>query len=405
MAHNGVVDITTAQLHRRRLSTTLSPSYDVILSENLLDETRPLPRLPTTFASRAGLLVTTPTVAKLYGHRVATALRRAGFTLDVLVLPCDERTKTPKQVMRVCRAALRDRLDRSAALIALGGGVCTDIVTVAASSIRRGIGCIRIPTTLIGQIDAGIGVKGAVNFLGHKSYIGCFYPPEVTLLDPTALRTLPTRHLRSGIAEMVKIALIRDERLFRLIETHAVEFVASGFQRPRAAALDALWRAATAMLDELEPNLYENVTHKRFVDMGHTFSPLIESASRFAISHGEAVAIDLALSAALAVRLGWLPEGECVRVVRALVRTGLPVHTPLLTPGLCVDALTEAARHRRHLVLPGGIGRAAFVEDAAECSNGVLDAALNWLRHLGSDLGVTEAAHTSAAAQTVGAGA
>jgi len=391
VAANGAYkDLTTGGLQRRRLTTTLSSSYEVMLSENLLDPKSTLP-LPSALAPRAALLVTTPTVMKLYGHRASETFRRAGFSLDTLVLPCHEWTKTPTQVMRVCRAALRNRLDRSAALIALGGGVCMDIVTVAASSIRRGIGCIRIPTTLIGQIDAGLGAKGAVNFLGHKSYIGCFYPPEFTLLDPATLRTLSRRHLRSGLAEMIKIALVRDERLFRLVEADAPQFVASGFQRPRANSLEALWRAATAMLDELEPNLYENVTHKRFVDMGHTFSPLIESASGFEISHGEAVGVDIALSAVLASLMGWLAEADCLRIIFALAGSGLPIHSPLLTRRLCLDALAEAQRHRRHLVLPKRIGQAAFVEDADSCSTAMLDSALDWLESLGSDLSAGEA--------------
>ena len=130
--------------HRRRLATSLTSSYDVVLSEGLLDPVATR-ALPATLAPRAAILVTTPTVMKLYGPRAIDSFRRAGFRLETLVVECSERTKTPAQVMRVCRAALRHRLDRSAALIALGGGVCMDIATVAASSIRRGIGCIRVP--------------------------------------------------------------------------------------------------------------------------------------------------------------------------------------------------------------------------------------------------------------------
>jgi 2-epi-5-epi-valiolone synthase len=389
-------DVAGGKLHRRRLATSLTSSYDVVLSDGLLDPagTR---ALPTALAPRAAILVSTPTVMKLYGPRAIERFRQAGFRLETLVLECRERTKTPTQVMRVCRAALRHRLDRSGALIALGGGVCMDIATVAASSIRRGVGCIRVPTTLIGQIDAGLGAKGAVNYLGHKSYIGCFYPPEATLIDPGSLRTLPARHLRSGLAEMVKIALVRDTTLFGLIEADAPRLIASGFQTPRAGALEALWRAAAAMLDELEPNLYENVTHKRFVDMGHTFSPLIESATGFQTSHGEAVAIDLALSAALATVMGWLPEADCVRIVRTLVRCGLRVRSRVLTQRLCLDALDEARRHRRHLVLPTGIGRAGFVEAAGECSAAALAAALELLESLENDLRDFELAQTMGA--------
>jgi len=110
VAANGAYkDLTTGGLQRRRLTTTLSSSYEVMLSENLLDPKSTLP-LPSALAPRAALLVTTPTVMKLYGHRASETFRRAGFSLDTLVLPCHEWTKTPTQVMRVCRAALRHRL-------------------------------------------------------------------------------------------------------------------------------------------------------------------------------------------------------------------------------------------------------------------------------------------------------
>lgn len=384
-------DVSAGELQRRRLATTLSSSYEVVLSENLLAPDG-AHRLPTALAPRAALLVTTPTVMTLYGERAARAFRRAGFTLETLVLTCSERTKTPMQVMRVCRAAARHRLDRSAVLIALGGGVCMDIVTVAAALIRRGMSCVRVPTTLIGQIDAGLGAKGAVNYLGHKSFIGCFHPPETTFIDPATLHTLPRRHLTSGLAEMIKIALVRDERLFGLLEAEAPELIASGFQSPRAVALEALWRAATAMLEELEPNLYEQVTYKRLVDMGHTFSPLIESATRFETSHGEAVAIDIALSATLATVMGWQAEADCARIIQAIRRCGLRVHSPVLTLPLCVAALEEARRHRRHLVLPTRVGQAAFVDDADTCSNAVLDAGLDLLEAFENDLGAAEPA-------------
>jgi 3-dehydroquinate synthase len=367
------------EVKRHHCATSLDRSYDVILARGLLDLARPASVLPEALKPRTALLVTTPTVMSLYGHRVARALRDAGFDLATVVLACNERTKTLRQVTRVCRAALRHRLDRNAALVALGGGVCMDIVTVAASWIRRGIACIRIPTTLIGQIDAGLGAKGAVNFRGHKSYLGCFYPPECSLLDPAALRTVPARHLRAGIAEMVKIALIRDAALFRLMESHASTLIASRFQAPPHTAVSAVWRSAVAMLTELEPNLYENVTSKRFVDMGHTWSPLIESASGFRIFHGEAVAIDLAFSAALASRLGWLPPRECLRIVHAIARCGLPVTTPYLTERVAREALAEAARHRRYPVLPAGIGEPAFVEDDGRSLKPLLAGALAWL--------------------------
>ncbi|MGH8069850.1 MAG: iron-containing alcohol dehydrogenase [Candidatus Entotheonellia bacterium] len=166
-------------------------SYDVHLVEGLLD--RHLGLLCSLIGQRRAILITTPTVAKLYGQVLREQLRAAGVDIPELVRECTESTKTLPQVQRVCEEAYKRGLDRTAVLIGFGGGVCTDIVTVAASWIRRGINHVRIPTTLIGQIDASIGIKGAVHFEGKKNYLGCFYPPKSAVIDPIFLRTLPAR--------------------------------------------------------------------------------------------------------------------------------------------------------------------------------------------------------------------
>src|SRR5436190_23291776 len=135
-------------------------------------------------------------------------------------------------VAAVCNEALSHGLNRTGVLISMGGGVCSDIVTLSASLIRRGVAHIRVPTTLIGQIDAGIGLKGAVNFCGKKSFVGCFHPPEQVLIDPAFLQSLPRRSLVSGMAEATKMGIARDARLFELLERCSAELVMSGFDHP-----------------------------------------------------------------------------------------------------------------------------------------------------------------------------
>src|SRR6185503_9534091 len=148
--------------------------YNVQLVEGLLDAENDT--LARHLRGRRALVVTTPSVSRLYGARLQRLSERQRLDMGVIVLDCSEDRKTLRQVIQVCNEALARGLDRRSVLVGLGGGVCTDVVSVAAASIRRGIACVRIPTTLIGQIDAGIGLKGAVNFSGKKSYLGCFYP-------------------------------------------------------------------------------------------------------------------------------------------------------------------------------------------------------------------------------------
>jgi 3-dehydroquinate synthase len=255
-------------------------------------------------------------------------------------------------------------------------------VTVAASLIRRGIEYIRVPTTLIGQVDAGIGIKGAVNFGGKKSFLGAFYPPSSVLIDPTFLETLPVAHLRYGLAEIVKIAVIRDAELFELIANHSAALIDSGFQKSRACSRRVIWLAAQRMLEEMEPNLYEDRSYKRLVDMGHTFSPALEAASGFRIHHGEAVAIDTALSTTISAELDLMPEAERDVIVSTIVSIGLPIFSELLTEELCFKALADATMHRAgamNLVLPVRVGQATFLEHIGELPASVLSASINRL--------------------------
>src|SRR5262249_31065348 len=154
------------------------------------------------------------------------------------------------------------------------------------------------------------------------------------------------------------IALVRDTSLFDLVEAHAPAFLASRFAEPAAEARRVLWLAVQRMLEELASNPYENKTYRRLVDFGHTFSPLLESASQFTLPHGEAVAVDMAFSAVLAVELGILQTDVCDRILSAITSAGLPIHAPWLTLPLCCEALREAARHRGgapNLVLPAAV--------------------------------------------------
>ena len=354
-------------------------SYQVVFSNALLQSQTSA--LVEAIGDRKALLVTTPTVDRMYGSAIRAVLEKTD-TVSTLVLNVREETKSMELVQSVCAEAFSHGLNRRGLLIAFGGGVCSDIVTLSASLLRRGIAHIRVPTTLIGQIDAGIGLKGAVNFCGKKSFIGCFHPPEHVLIDPAFLRTLPRRYLVSGVAEAIKMGIARDESLFDLLERRSLDLVTSGFDEPVVAGRELLQRSIWAMLDELSTNPYEDQTYERLVDFGHSFSPALEGALGFDIHHGEAVAIDMALSATIALSLGLIAPDVWERILGVLRTASLPAFSPRLDVQLCRDALTEACRHRggsMNLVLPAGIGRAVFLKDPREVPDSLLEHSLGLL--------------------------
>jgi 3-dehydroquinate synthetase len=354
--------------------------YHVILNENLLQTG--IRQLAENIGSRQALIVTTPTVFRLYGSELQRGLESVGCSAPMLVLRCTERSKTMREVEYISSEAYRHGLGRNAVLIGIGGGVCTDLVTMAASLVRRGIGCIRVPTTLIGQVDAGVGVKGAVNMPQKKSALGCFYAPDAVFIEPSFLKTLSFRHISSGIAEIIKVALVRDKSLFCLLERHLLQLLDSRFSSPHDESRTVLWGSVTLMLEELSRNLYEDQGYQRLMDFGHTLSPLLEVRSKFRLSHGEAVAIDMAFTIALASQLGALADEDRDRALSVIASSSLPLRSGLLTEALCMESFREATVHRGgafNFVLPTSLGRAEFIKHANEIPSSLLRSALKWL--------------------------
>jgi len=355
-------------------------SYDVYLSNNVLDADNSL--LLNVIGNRRTLLVTTPTVARIYGRSFEFLAERGGIILKTLVLECTEQNKSLNTAGEVCRNALLAELGRDSMIVVVGGGVCSDLVTLAASMIRRGIAYVRIPTTLLGQVDASIGIKGAANFCGKKNYLGCFYPPSAVIIDPHFLKTLPLKHLSNGFAEIIKMAIACDADLFDLIVNHHEAFLRTALQEPYEGAQRVMSLAIRGMLEQLQPNLFEDKTYKRLVDLGHTFSPVIEAASTFSIHHGEAVAIDIALSATISAELDLISEADFRRILSIIGCVGLPIFSSVVTLDLCLEALNEASRHRGgslNLVLPTKVGDVTFLEHMQDLPPTILRASLNRL--------------------------
>ncbi|MCP3380616.1 sedoheptulose 7-phosphate cyclase [Bradyrhizobium sp. CCGUVB4N] len=338
------------------------------------------------------LVVMTPTVYRLYSQQLSACWSVLDVEPRVFVLACTETTKSIDAVMAVCRQAQEADIDRRGVLVSIGGGVCSDIVGLAASLLRRGISHVRIPTTLIGQVDAGIGLKGGVNFGVLKSYIGCFYPPKAVAVIPTFLRTLSEDGILQGIAEIVKLACVCDSALFEDVEATVTDLTRTRFQEPEAVAKSVLRRSISGMLTQLSANPFETATLERAVDFGHTLSHPLEAATGYQLHHGFAVAIDIAFSAILASRLSLMTEREALRIVHLLTNAGLPIYHAKLDESLVEGAFDATKKHRDgalNLVVPTGIGRHTFVKDTNCLSMSLIGETIEYLQ---------KASHTTARA-------
>lgn len=250
-------------------------------------------------------------------------------------------------------------------VVIVGGGAVLDVASLAASLYRRGVPFIRVPTTLLAYVDAAVGVKTGINFGGVKNLVGSFAAPQCVLLDRVFLQSLPDIEISCGLGEILKLALGCDVELFELLEDGAESFFAHRFMDDLGEVV--LRRSVSAILAELEPNLFE-ANLARTLDMGHTFSLSFELPKQGPpLRHGEAVALDLNLSAVMALRRGLVGEGDVSRLATLTDRLGLPTRlNENADPAWTWESVIDRQRHRggfQRIPVPSGIGSCGFIDD------------------------------------------
>ena len=301
-------------------------SYPILIGRNLLRDTALLDR---HIPARHLLIVTNEIVAPLYlstllSTLLATPTQTRERRIQSVILPDGESHKTLDTFGLIVDALIDNRLNRDAAVVALGGGVVGDMAGFAAATYQRGIDYIQVPTTLLAQVDSSVGGKTAVNHPRAKNMIGAFHQPRAVIADIETLATLPEREYRAGLAEVVKYGFIHDLEFLVWLETHATQLAA----REDAAVIHAVRRsceikAAIVGSDEREQGL------RAILNLGHTFGHAIETATGYGTwLHGEAVAVGMVMATDMSARLGWLADSDRKRVVTLLERFGLPVHAP-----------------------------------------------------------------------------
>jgi 3-dehydroquinate synthase len=275
------------------------------------------------------------------------------YTCDPIIIGTGERIKTLDTVVQVYEKLLLKEADRSMFLLGVGGGVVCDIVGFVASTYLRGVRFGFVPTTLLSQVDAAVGGKNGVNFKGFKNKIGTFTQPDFVWCAPSFFRTLPEREVHSGLAEVVKQALIADAGLFEYIENQVQDILLLGESAMERLVLDCLRiKADVVSRDEKEYG------ERRKLNFGHTVGHAIEQLSE--LTHGEAVSVGMVVAAKLSVHLGLLPAAEFTRIMNLLRRLHLPVSfsTPV---GTIIEALKQDKKREGdavHFILLDEIGHA-----------------------------------------------
>lgn len=271
---------------------------------------------------------------------------------ESIVIPAGEENKNLELATMLWQELIESKADRQTFLLGVGGGVVCDLVGFVAATFMRGVRFGLVPTTLLAQVDAAIGGKCGVNVGGYKNMVGAFAPAEFVLCDAALLSSLPEREFRSGLAEMIKAAIIGDEALFALFEQNDLATL-----RADAALLEeAVSRSVAVKCAIVERDPYEK-GERRILNLGHTWAHAIESLTTD-FTHGEAVAIGTIRATRESLQRGTISASDAERIERVIARYGLPTDCSLTD-----EQLLEAMEHDKKatsegigFVLPTGIG-------------------------------------------------
>jgi 3-dehydroquinate synthase len=329
-------------------------SYEVHLGTGLLDRAAEIIR--TAAPAHRYAIISDENVAPLYAARVRDALP-SGHT-ELFTIPAGESEKTREQWAHLTDALLAAAFGRDTTILALGGGVIGDLAGFVAATYMRGIPFVQLPTTLLAMIDASIGGKTGIDTPAGKNLVGAFHRPRAVIADPAVLATLPSNHLRSGLAEAIKHGAIADAAYFLKIDDSLPSLLADpGHETMRALILRSIEiKASIVLQDEREGGIRRNL------NFGHTLGHAIESESGYSLLHGEAIAVGMVLEAQLGERLGITAPGTALRLRDTVERAGLPHAVPQqLDPHRIVFATRGDKKAREGIVeyaLIAEIGRA-----------------------------------------------
>lgn len=305
-------------------------------------------------------------VADLYGKTVTASLEDAGFRVVPITIPSGETSKCLGQLGEVYDALAAGRLDRSSAVVALGGGVAGDLAGFAAATYLRGIDFVQVPTTLLAQVDASVGGKTGIDLECGKNLAGAFHQPRLVLVDLDTLKSLPQREYLAGLAEVIKYGIIADAGFFEYLKSNREAVLAHHVDElAHLVARSCEIKAEVVGQDEREAGL------RAILNYGHTIGHAVEAVAGYGkYLHGEAVALGMVAATWLSHRLGWLGAAEVEQVSHLIASYGLPVRLgEYLDPAALLAAMKLDKKTRSgtlRFVLAREIGRVevAPVEEA-----------------------------------------
>ena len=320
------------------------------------------------------LTVVDETVHELYGEQMRAYFTHHGIALTALPIRIEEQNKSLETVERIVGAFADFGLVRTEPVLVVGGGLTTDVAGFACSTYRRSTPYIRVPTTLIGLIDASVSIKVAVNHGRYKNRLGAYHASQQVILDFGFLQTLPSCQVRNCMAELIKIAVVGNSAIFDILEKYGEDLLETSFgyvdgtRELRESAHRVTYDAINTMLALEVPNLHE-LDLDRVIAYGHTWSPTLELTPDPHLLHGHAISVDMAYSATIAEQRGLISVSDRDRILGLMSSVGLSIDSRHLTPDVVRQATTSILQTRDGLLraaVPHPIGSCLFVNDLAD---------------------------------------
>lgn len=341
-----------------------SKKYPIYIGCDILQENNF--NLNMEFKSNKVAIISNPVVGALYIKETESVLKKKGINPYICIVPDGEKYKNFDTIKKIFDKMLKENMDRASSIIALGGGVIGDMGGFVASTLKRGVSLIHIPTTLIAQVDSSIGGKTGFDHPLGKNMIGTFYQPDMVLIDIKKLLTLPEKEFRNGLAEVIKYGIIHDAELFDILEREKKEIT----DRNIKLLKEIVSRCARIKKEVVEEDEKEEKGIREILNYGHTIGHIIETLTRYSkYSHGEAVAIGMVEEARLAKKEGFLPDEDFKRIESLIEKYGLPFSVPkdIKTADMkkCVFQDKKVRKGKIRLPVPTKIGK--IVTREVEC--------------------------------------
>ena len=305
-------------------------------------------------------------VAGLFASPIEGNLSKADYQVRRITFPPGETHKTILTAAQIWEEMLAQGIERRSTLIALGGGVASDLGGYSAAAYMRGIQWVAVPTSLLGMVDASIGGKTGVDLQNGKNIVGAFHPPRLVLVDPDFLNSLPLAEFNNGMAEVIKAGIIGDEELFHLCS--------QGRTAVRTVLSEVIARAIAVKVKVIQADPFE-AGPRAVLNLGHTLGHALESASGYRWRHGEAIASGIVAAARLAQRRGMTEPGLVEKITDVLQKFDLPID---LLPSIPAQSVLEAMRKDKkrasgihYFVLPQRIGAVTYgneIDEAEICT-------------------------------------